>query len=659
MPNVSIAHSDFTEGVYSEFLQGRINLEGYYSSTVIQDNFLTEPTGVLRKRKGTSYIANSHSQNESSRLIPFQFNKGDGIIIEFSQDGEVRFLKNNAVLTVELTGSCPYKKNEIHEFQYVQIKDIVFLVHPNHAPLKLTRSSDNSWMIGSISFHNTNLFGTTGHYPSCVTMHEQRLVFAGTDENPDTIYFSEAGDLYDFTLVTSNQKASDPFQIKIYSSQLNAVRTLTSDTVLYAGTTGGIYRIKSSSNSAALSYDDHDVKKQTSFGTGIQQSVSAGDTIFFLQRYAQKLRAINIDLESDKYISQNVSIKAEHLTRDAYIVQMAVATEPNTMIICVLNTGDAIVYHYEPSEKVAGWSKITTNGSFESVAVINNEAQEEVWFVVKRTLGSATHRYIEKLVQNDKESDLDTFYVDSGVTYNGTQTSLPITLKTTSGNNVPVVSSSGSPFTSSHVGDKIKHLNGTGLAEIKKVISSKKIEIDITNTFSSKHLIAGNWAILKNKIAGLSHLEGLSVNILGDSARFPAQTVKNGAVLITSHANIINAGLAYNADIQLPRPEGGSAIGSAQAKFKRINKITTRLYKSSGLRVGISDRENIPTDSQLAEQIFRSTSDGMGRAPELFTGDKEVTYKGTYDKDSRIFFRNNYPTPCYLIAVFLDMITND
>ena len=43
-----------------------------------------------------------------------------------------------------------------------------------------------AWKLGAFS-------DTTGH-PSCVSFFEQRLVFAGTTNEPQTLYFSKSGD---------------------------------------------------------------------------------------------------------------------------------------------------------------------------------------------------------------------------------------------------------------------------------------------------------------------------------------------------------------------------------------------------------------------------------------------------------------------------------
>jgi len=657
MPKQSIAYTDFTEGVYSPFLEGRINLEGYYSSTKTQDNFLSDPSGVLQKRKGLRYVGEADQANFDSRLIPFQFSKTESLLLEFANKKINVWEKGSKIHTI----TTIFEQGELFEFQYVQRHDLIFIVHPKHPPQELKRTGNTSWSIGALSYKNDNLFNSTDNYPSCITFHEQRLVFSGTTNNPDTIYFSQTDDKYNFTVVeagSSNASDQDPFQIKIYSDQLNTVNNLSSDQVLYVGTTGGVYRVKSSSNNAALSYKDHDIKKHTTYGVDAKQSVSAGDTIFFLQMYKRKLRSIKFDLESDKYMSQNIIIKAQNLTDNATIEQIAVTDDPHSMIICVLSNGQALTFHYEPSEKIAAWAKITTNGEIKSIAKINTESHEEVYFIVKREVDGVDKRYIEKMVLNNNESDIDSFYVDSGISINGTQQ----TIATLNTQNNTIQTSSGLFLADDHIGSIIS--NGLGEAEIKTVTSSKLATVEITKTFGDNTTYtfdSGKWYIKRNKIVGLSHLKGLTVNILGDSATFPPQKVEHDTIKLTdkSFCKNIHVGLPYDANIQLPRPEAGSAIGTSQGKLKRINEMTIRLYKSMSLRVGISSKEEAPQNEDLSEQIFRLNNDKVGVAPDLFTGDKKIIYRGNYDKESRIWIRHDFPTPCYLIAVFMDITTND
>ena len=66
--------------------------------------------------------------------------------------------------------------------------------------MNITVKSNLDNTIATSGFKLGAFSGTTGH-PSCVTFFEQRLIFAGTINEPQTLYFSKSGDYENMTLV--------------------------------------------------------------------------------------------------------------------------------------------------------------------------------------------------------------------------------------------------------------------------------------------------------------------------------------------------------------------------------------------------------------------------------------------------------------------------
>ena len=85
-----------------------------------------------------------------------------------------------------------------------------------------------TWKLGAFS-------DTTGH-PSAVSFFEQRLVFAGTTAEPQTLYFSKSGD---YENMTTGTNADDAMVYTIASNQVNKIRYLKAVRTLIVGTTGG------------------------------------------------------------------------------------------------------------------------------------------------------------------------------------------------------------------------------------------------------------------------------------------------------------------------------------------------------------------------------------------------------------------------------------
>jgi hypothetical protein len=100
------------------------------------------------------------------------------------------------------------------------------------------------------------------------------------------------------------------------------------------------------------------------------------------------------------------------------------------------------------------------------------------------------------------------------------------------------------------------------------------------------------------------------------------------------------------------RIDAGSQNGTSQAKTKRIYNITVRLYESVGVEVGpdLNNMEAIP---------FRSSATLMDKAIPVYTGDKEIEFRGNYESDGFIFVRQTQPLPLTILSLYPDLTTND
>ena len=153
-------------------------------------------------------------------------------------------------------------------------------------------------------------------------------------------------------------------------------------------------------------------------------------------------------------------------------------------------------------------------------------------------------------------------------------------------------------------------------------------------------------------ITGLDHLEGETVDVLGDGAAHPQRTVSLGSITLNRSCSVVHVGLPYVSDVGTLRVEAGSADGTAQGKTKRIHRVAVRLHKSLGLKFG-------PDADTLETATFRTTADPLGNPPPLFTGDFSVSWNGDYDLDGKMYFRQDQPLPFTLLGIFPQLVTQD
>ena len=253
-----------------------------------------------------------------------------------------------------------------------------------------TASTD--WSLGAFS-------DTTG-YPSCVTFFEQRLVFAATLNNPQTIYFSKSGDYENMDANIGGTVADDDAIVyTIASNQVNAIRFLSPTRTLIIGTAGGEFAVYGGGDNDAITPTNIIIKKQSNYGGANVDAVPVANATLFLQRAKRKIRELAYNFDVDGYVAPDLTILAEHITEGG-ITQMAYQEEPLSIIYAVREDGELVALTYQRDQQVVAWHRHIFGGAFgtgnavcESVAVIPTDLDEyEVYVIIKRTINGATKR---------------------------------------------------------------------------------------------------------------------------------------------------------------------------------------------------------------------------------------------------------------------------
>ena len=325
-------------------------------------------------------------------------------------------------------------------------------------------SASTDWSLGAFS-------DTTGH-PSCVTFFEQRLVFAATLNNPQTIYFSKSGDYENMDANIGGTVADDDAIVyTIASNQVNAIRFLSPTRTLIIGTAGGEFAVYGGGDNDAITPTNIIIKKQSNYGGANVDAVPVANATLFLQRAKRKIRELAFNFDVDGYVAPDLTILAEHITKGG-ITQMAYQEEPLSIIYAVREDGELVALTYQRDQQVVAWHRHIFGGSFgtgnavcESIAVIPTDLDEyEVYVIIKRTINGATKRYVEVLNTFDfTETDNTTFnFLDSQLDYNGSATT------TISG--------------LSHLEGQTVSILADGATHADKVVSSGSITLDRSST---------------------------------------------------------------------------------------------------------------------------------------------------------------------------------
>lgn len=147
-------------------------------------------------------------------------------------------------------------------------------------------------------------------------------------------------------------------------------------------------------------------------------------------------------------------------------------------------------------------------------------------------------------------------------------------------------------------------------------------------------------------VSGLTWLDTLEVDAVGDGAILPRKTVASNAVTYDRTIAKIQIGLPYISRFKNLRPEL-QINNTWQGKKKQLIEATVRMYNSYGGYAG-QDLNN------LAEMLFDVSGDYVyGESPELFTGDKKVQLASVVDTSGQFYIERRDPLPVAVLAVML------
>ena len=156
--------------------------------------------------------------------------------------------------------------------------------------------------------------------------------------------------------------------------------------------------------------------------------------------------------------------------------------------------------------------------------------------------------------------------------------------------------------------------------------------------------------VAANVISGLDHLEGETVQILGDGDVLPDQVVSSGSITLADDqtAETAHIGLAYDSIITPMKLDADSRLGAFMSTQLRVRKLIVRFYQSLGISWATNVEDPTPTFTQFP---FRDTGDDMDSSPPLFTGDKEIPIMARYSKEGNVTIKQTQPLPMTVLAL--------
>lgn len=142
--------SSFAGGELSPSMYGRTDITKYDSGAAVLRNFFVLRYGGAANRPGFKFIAQTYN-NKKAVLIPFMYSTDQNYIVEITA-GRCQFYTDGGIVVKE--DGTPYSienffadkdLEDAAKIKYTQSADVLFIVHPAHAPMTLTRYGSLDW----------------------------------------------------------------------------------------------------------------------------------------------------------------------------------------------------------------------------------------------------------------------------------------------------------------------------------------------------------------------------------------------------------------------------------------------------------------------------------------------------------------------------------
>lgn len=261
---------------------------------------------------------------------------------------------------------------------------------------------------------------TSGDYPSAVAYFEQRRIFAGTNQNPQTVWMTKSGTESDLSYTIPTQ-SDNRIRFTIAAQEASKIIHLVPLSQLIALTNSTEYKI--TGNGSAMAPDSIDAKVQANIGASMVQPVVVNSTMVYAAARGNHVRELGYNWQSSGFTTGDISIRSEHLFENNPVKDMALAKAPDSIIWCAMTDGTLLGCTYLPEQSICGWHcHEFTNGKVESVTTVVEGQEDAVYLCVRRLINGAVVRYIERMSERYCPALEDAYHVDCGGVYEGAAT---------------------------------------------------------------------------------------------------------------------------------------------------------------------------------------------------------------------------------------------
>jgi hypothetical protein len=469
--------------------------------------------------------------------------------------------------------------------------------------------------------------------PSCATYFQQRKVYANSTNNPQTFWASQLATSNNFN-ISRPLIATDAITQVLADREVNEIRHLVGLNHLIALTSNTEYRINGS-DGVFEANPSPVALVQSNYGSSHVEPIISGNMIIFVQSGGSVIRDLGYDYLTDSYNGSELSLFASHLFDGKTVKYMAYAKEPYRIIWIVFNDGTCASLTYNKTQKICGWTRIITDGFFESVTTVREGREDIAYFVIRRYIKpvyQGSYKFIESKM-NSSNVMVYSYKCGSNTYYCNKPIEIGVTVYSNNAlsSSVGVVNVLNEEENNITIGGTLKrYVERTKTRVIKKAQEGFFVDSGLSGTFNNEI----------TTLSGLSHLAGKRVVAICNGGVIANLTVNSsGEVQLPFGVKEITIGLPFEFKLETLNIEGENTQGLK----KIINSVCVNTLNSrEEFFIGGSEGMYVQTDRSI---------ESVNDSNKLFTNSVSATPLNTATPNATVVIMQNKPLPLTLLSL--------
>jgi hypothetical protein len=493
-------------------------------------------------------------------------------------------------------------------------------------------SASSSWDEGDWS--------TADGWPTDVRFFGGRLFWFRGDK-----YWGSVPDSY-YSFDSTIEGDSGPINRTFGAGPIDKINFSLDLTRLVVGREGTIDTIRSSSQDEPLTPTNTTSRTVSTKGADALPALKVNLRGVYVDKSQRRVYGLAYSVENGDYVAQDLTSLNLDIGKPTF-TSLAVQEQPDTYLHFLTAYGQDAVMLYDPGDEIMCWWRVQTLGVIERVVVLPGSIEDNVYYVVKRTINGSTKRYWEKVaLRSACEGGSLNKNADCFLSVSQASSTTISGLSHLEGCTVVVWANSkdlGS-YTVSAGAITASEAVTTAIVGLGGVTYTHDSTASATLTCSTAYNGYPIEVYANGPLGGKLRYVGV-LQVSGGVATLPnGRTAKKIIGYLGLYAPFRSAKLAY-----------GAQMGTALLQQKKVEKVGVLMYNThyQGLQYG-SEIDNLqPLPLSLGGQDLSSDT--------VFDEHDEalVGLSGSWNTDSRLHLLAQAPKPCTLGGVVVGMSTHE